>query len=111
MNFCEDFEFLVQKIVGVPEKSLLHSIMAFGYPSVHSSCVSNIFLSDGRFRSVKGRTSMKICQSTDLELLCISVHVSPCIAQLNFDKNRFPNIFCKKDVFLKVVLTLPNDAY
>ena len=45
MNFYEDFEFLVQKIVGVPEKSLLHSIMTFGYPSVHSSCVSNIYFS------------------------------------------------------------------
>ena len=101
MNFRKDFEFLVQKIVGVPEKSLLHSIMTFGYPSVHSSCVSNTFFSDGRFRSVKGRTSMKICQSTDLELLCISAHVSPCIAQLNFDKNRFSNIcVVKKTCFV-----------
>ena len=32
---------------------------------------------------------MKICQSTDLEPLCISAHVSPCIAQQNFGKNRF----------------------
>ena len=39
-------------------------------------CVEYIF-SDGRFRSVKGRTSMKICQSTDLELLYISSHVCP----------------------------------
>jgi len=30
MNFTKDFEFLVQKIVGVPKKSLLHSIMGFG---------------------------------------------------------------------------------
>ena len=30
MNFNKDFEFLVQKIVGVPKKSLLHSIMGFG---------------------------------------------------------------------------------
>ena len=34
INFYEDFEFLVQQIMGVPEKSLLHSIMTFGYPSV-----------------------------------------------------------------------------
>ena len=43
---------------------------------------------------------MKICQSADLELVCISAHVSPWIAQLNFDKTRFSNMFFgKKNVF------------
>jgi len=39
MNFTKDFEFLVQKNVGVPKKSLLHSIMGFG-----GMDVQNIFL-------------------------------------------------------------------
>ena len=52
-----------------------------------SALRTSVKTSNYNFWSAKGRTSMKICQSTDLELLCISAHVSPCIAQQNFDKN------------------------
>ena len=55
--------------------------MFFGTPT-------SIKSSHHDFWSAKGRTSMKICQSTDLELLCVSARVCPWIARLNFD-NKF----------------------
>ena len=73
----------VQKIVAPPKTRI----------RCFSALRTSVKTSNHVFWSAKGRTSMKIYQSTDLELLCISAYVSPWIAQLNFHKNRFSNIF------------------
>ena len=73
----------VQKIVAPPKTRI----------RCFSALRTSVKTSNHDLWSAKGRTRMKICQSTDLELLCISAHVIPCIAQLNFDNNRFSIFF------------------